>query len=144
MRKFTCLLLAGLLLPAVGRAQSAADSTAIRQIALDYIEGWYQGDAERMARAVHPELVKRIRVTDPQSDVTWIDEMGKTKLVGGTQAGYGTRIPEERRRKDVTILDIFRNAASVKVDAADWIDYMHMVRWNGSWVIVNVLWEQRS
>lgn len=144
MRTLTCLLLASLLLPTVGRAQSAADSTAIRQTALDYIEGWYQGDAERMARAVHPELVKRIRVTDPQSGVTWIDEMGKTKLVGGTQAGYGTRIPEERRRNDVTILDIFRNAASVKVDAADWIDYMHMVRWSGGWVIVNVLWEQRS
>jgi hypothetical protein len=22
-----------------------------------------------------------------------------------------------------------------------WIDYMHMARWNGRWVIVNVLWE---
>jgi hypothetical protein len=22
-----------------------------------------------------------------------------------------------------------------------WIDYMHMAKWNGRWVIVNVLWE---
>ncbi len=29
-------------------AQSAADSAAIVQTALDYIEGWYSGDAERM------------------------------------------------------------------------------------------------
>src|SRR5262249_46471729 len=32
---------------------------AIKQTALDYIEGWYEGDAERMERAVHPELAKR-------------------------------------------------------------------------------------
>jgi hypothetical protein len=24
---------------------------------------------------------------------------------------------------------------------SDWIDYMHMARWNNRWVIVNVLWE---
>lgn len=24
---------------------------------------------------------------------------------------------------------------------ATWIDYMHLAKWNGRWVIVNVLWE---
>ena len=37
--------------------------------------------------------------------------------------------------------DVFENAASVKVVASDWIDYLHMAKWNGRWVIVNVLWE---
>jgi hypothetical protein len=41
----------------------------------------------------------------------------------------------------VSILDIFRNAASAKIDAGPWIDYLHLARVNGSWVIVNVLWE---
>ncbi|HEX5963923.1 MAG TPA: nuclear transport factor 2 family protein, partial [Gemmatimonadales bacterium] len=58
------LLLAALALPAVARAQTAADSSAIRATALDYVEGWYDGNAERMSRAVHPELVKRIVVSD--------------------------------------------------------------------------------
>src|SRR4051812_14973787 len=39
---------------------TAADSAAIKATALDYIEGWYTGDAERMERALHPELAKRI------------------------------------------------------------------------------------
>jgi len=29
------------------------------------------------------------------------------------------------------------------VDAGPWVDYMHMVRWQGRWVILNVLWETR-
>jgi hypothetical protein len=44
-------------------------------------------------------------------------------------------------QKDVRILDIFENAASVRATMSGWVDYMHMARWNGRWVIVNVLWE---
>jgi hypothetical protein len=36
---------------------------------------------------------------------------------------------------------VFQNAASVKVIASEWIDYLHMAKVNGQWVIVNVLWE---
>lgn len=41
----------------------------------------------------------------------------------------------------MTVLDVFENAASVKVVATEWIDYLHVARFNGRWVIVNVLWE---
>src|SRR5262249_48228671 len=44
---------------------SEADLAAIKQTALDYIEGYYEGNAERMERALHPELAKRIVRTDP-------------------------------------------------------------------------------
>ena len=43
----------------------------------------------------------------------------------------------------MTVLDVFENAASVKVVAAAWIDYLHLVKWNGRWLIVNVLWEMK-
>ena len=125
-------------------AQTAADSAAIRAAALDYIEGWYTGDAERMAGALHPELVKRIIATDDEGDRQWIDQMGATQLIEGTRAGYGTQTPEAERRSDVTILDIFRETASVRVDAHDWIDYMHLAKTDGRWRIVNVLWELRT
>ncbi len=67
--------------------------------------------------------------------------MGATNLVQSTRAGYGTKTPKEKQQKDVTILDLFGNTASVKVVASDWIDYMHLAKWNGEWKIVNVLWE---
>ena len=35
------------------------------------------------------------------------------------------------------------NAASVKIVAADWVDYLHLAKYNGRWVIVNVLWEMK-
>lgn len=118
-----------------------ADRTAIRQTALDYIEGWYEGNAERMERALHPELAKRIVQTNPQYKRSRLDQMGALSLVQGTRRGGGKETPKERQQKDVTILDVFENAASVKIVASDWVDYLHVARWNGRWVIVNVLWE---
>src|SRR5437762_3200665 len=126
-----------------GRAQTIAadaDKAAIKQTALDYIEGWYEGNAERMERALHPELAKRIVHTNPEGK-SRLDQMSAMSLVLGTRRGFGKQTPKENQQKDVTILDVYENAASVKIVASDWIDYLHMARSNGRWVIVNVLWE---
>jgi hypothetical protein len=118
-----------------------ANEAAIKQTALDYIEGWYEGNAERMERALHPELAKRIVRTNPQNNQSRLDQMSAMSLVMGTRRGGGKDTPKERQQKDVTILDVYENAASVKIVASDWIDYLHMAKFNGRWVIVNVLWE---
>ena len=122
------------------RAQTAADSSAIRQAALDYIDGYYAGDAARMERAVHPELAKRIVRTN-ETGRSRLEQMSAMTLVLGTRAGGGRDTPAAQRRDDTTILDIYQNAASAKIYASGWVDYLHLAKWNGRWVIVNVLWE---
>jgi hypothetical protein len=129
--------------PAV-RAQTAADSAGIRAAALDYIEGWYTADAPRMQRALHPELAKRVVVTDSATGKSQLGQMGAMTLIEYTRNGGGRETPPGARRKDVSILDVFRGAASAKIVAADWIDYLHLARWSGRWVIVNVLWEPKA
>ena len=124
------------------RAQAPEDSAGIRAAALDYIEGWYTADGDRMARALHPELAKRIMNTD-SAGRTWIRDLGATELVRGTRSGGGSRTPAAQQRKDVRILDVFQNTASVRIDASTWVDYLHLVKWQGHWMILNVLWEVR-
>ena len=127
-------------LPVALPAQAAADSAGIRQAALDYIDGYYTGDGARMERAVHPELAKRIVRTNEQGR-SQLGQMSAMTLVMGTRAGGGKDTPMAERRDDVTILDIYQNAASAKIYASGWVDYLHLAKWNGRWVIVNVLWE---
>jgi len=119
---------------------SDADKAAITQTALDYLEGWYAGDAERMEKALHPELAKRIMRTNPQGQ-SRLDQMSAMTLVQFTRGGGGKNTPKDKQQKDITILDVFGNAATVKAVATDWIDYLHIAKSNGRWVIVNVLWE---
>jgi len=128
------------------RAQSIVadgDREAIKQTAFDYIEGWYEGNAERMERALSPDLAKRIMMTNPQGR-SQLQQMSAMGLVQGVKRGGGKDTPKERQLKDVTILDVFNNAASVKIVASDWIDYLHLAKFNGRWVIVNVLWELKA
>lgn len=125
-------------------AQTPADSAAIRAAALDYAEGWYEGNGQRMARAVHPELVKRIVIWDSLSQRSVIQNMGATALVNGTSRGFGKDTPPDRQEKAVKILDVFQGAASVRITMADWIDYLQLAKVDGRWVIVNVLWERKA
>ncbi len=123
------------------QAQTSADSIAIRRAALDYVEGWYEANPERMERALHPELAKRIVRTDANSARSRLEQMSAMTLVQGVKRGGGKNTPVEQQQKDVFILDIYENAASAKAIMSGWIDYLHLAKWNGEWKIVNVLWE---
>ncbi len=125
-----------------GFAQTEADREAIKRTALNYAEGWYEGNAEKMESALHPNLAKRIARTNKEGQ-SRLDELSAMGLVQGTRAGFGKKTAKEEQQKDVTILDAFENAATVKLEMRDWIDYMHIAKFNGKWVIVNVLWETK-
>ena len=147
VRALTSVCAVGALLAAAGPALAQAggdrdaDEAAIRATALDYIEGWYTQDAARMERALHSELVKRMAFTDPQSGSV-LDQGSGLRLVQATRPAPGeTPQPAGDRQRDVTILDLYGGAASVKIDADGWVDYLHLVKWNGEWKILNVLWE---
>lgn len=122
--------------------QTKPDAELIKATALDYIEGWYEGDAVRMERALHPDLAKRIVRVD-QRGRPMLGQMSAMTLVQLTREGDGKSTPKEKQQKDVTVLDIFGNAACAKVIASDWIDYLQLAKWRGRWVIVNVLWEMK-
>jgi hypothetical protein len=97
-----------------------------------------------MERSLHPELAKRVLWFDPRTSRMKIDHMGAMTLVQRTRARGDKAVPASDQSRRVEILDVFGNAASVKVVAADWVDYLQMARWDRRWVIVNVLWELKQ
>lgn len=139
---FPCLLAAATVLAAEPAALN--DEAGIRRAALDYIEGWYTRDVSRMQRALHPEMVKRRVMRDSASGKPVLDHGDAKRLIEATRPRPGEAPPRADRRREVHILDVHGNAATVKVDAEDWVDYLHLVRWDGEWKIVNVLWELRA
>jgi len=142
MKKFIpAAVLLVLLLTCASAQEPANDESAIRKTALDYIEGWYDGDAARMESALHPELAKRMIFTDPKTGRSQFNHMGAMQLVQNTRRGGGSKTPKEQQTKEITILDRYQNAAVVKIVASGWIDYLEEAKFNGAWKIINVLWE---
>ena len=107
----------------------------------DYIDGWYSADAARMERALHPALAKRIQAADSTGTLT-VTDMSARELIDRTAAGTGTSDPT--RRSDVRVLDVFGRAATVRIDASGWVDYLHLILTPDGWKIINVLWEWRQ
>lgn len=122
---------------------SAADIEAVKQTALDYIEAWYEGDGDKRARVLHPNLSKRTVKIHPKTGRSTLELLSQMSLVELTRSGVGTETLKEKQQKDITILNVFGNAASVKIVASYWVDYLHIAKFNGEWVIVNVLWEMK-
>lgn len=142
LRILCCALTLATASSAPALAAQADDRAAITATALDYIEGFYNGEPARMERALHPDLAKRIVAPD-RAGRARVQHMGASELVAITRSREGKPVPADKQQKDVTVLDVFGNAATVKIVANEWIDYLHVSKIDGRWVIVNVLWEMK-
>jgi hypothetical protein len=119
---------------------AAADRGAIESAAQDYIESWLDGDPERMARCLHPDLVKRAVEYDEASGMPGLESMSRQDMVEATARGYGRRY---ERPYDIRVLDAYEDIATVRVFSSVYMDYLHVARFGDAWLLVNVLWQRR-
>jgi len=142
MKKITFMLIALVMIwPAASGAQSGAEKEAVKQAVLDYVEGIYEVDHKRIERSVHPELAKRgfyvkkgeTAYTGTPMTFTQLVELAKTYNKGGRVA--------KDAPKEVIIYDVLDQTASAKLTAVWGIDYMHLAKYDGKWMIVNILWQ---
>ena len=115
---------------------SPEDREKILASARDYIEGWLDGDADRMGRCLHPALVKREAIeADPSAE-----SMTRDQMIQATSEGRGRKL---ERPYDLSILDAYRDIASVSVFSSAYMDYLQVARTGSEWLLLNVLWQRR-
>jgi len=131
----TCLFLC---FPCVWAGEDAARA-AIKQAALDYVDGFYDGSAERLDKALHPNLQK-VTLRQLPNGRDMLDFNGAACNLKEYAASGLAQKPAGERKIEVTILEIYQNIATVKIDSADFLDYAHVAEINGEWKIINVLW----
>ncbi len=117
------------------------DEESIQRVALAYLESWLDGDGERMRHALHPDLAKRGLDYDADRRPSGVHHL--TAEYMEQSAAKGPR-PQFARTCQITVLDIADSIASAKVISEPFIDYLHLVKLDGRWSIVNVLYEDRE
>jgi hypothetical protein len=143
LQKKLTALLAGMLLALICATQAAGDvvqDEAIKAAALDYAEGWFTGDEERMARVLHPEMLKRRVVTDLTSGAQTVQSLDAAKLIRATGEGVGKGQFDGLLSLRVAILDRHGEMAMVRVVSELYVEYLQMVNWEGRWVVLSVTW----
>lgn len=125
--------------------QNKQDSIAIEQAALDYIESQHKPNPAQMERALHPRMVKRTFWKDKATGKDYVRETTTESMIllAESYNKNGDKFPPTPK-KEIILLDVSERTASVKLIADEWIDYMHIVKLNGAWKIINVLWQYKD
>lgn len=116
------------------------DREKIVASATDYIQSWLDGDAERMARCLHPDLAKRSVRPDPLTGGCIVRTLTRDEMVAATAEAEGA---EDAGPYEISILDSYGDTATVRVLSSAYMDYLHVARCGEAWLILNVLWQQR-
>ncbi|MFH0991251.1 MAG: nuclear transport factor 2 family protein [bacterium] len=118
-----------------------AESNAVINCTTDYAEGGYEGNADRMRKAVHPELNKVLPLKHRRTGKLMLVKTTASQLIEMAGAKLGI-LEKEKRNVQVSVLDVMENVASVKLTSARYDDYLHLVKIDGEWKIINALWRQ--
>jgi len=122
--------------------QASTDNEAIIATVMDYFEGWFDGNPERMARAVHPNLNKR-GVSAGTAGVQLPAASTAAQMIGWTRDGEGKAERPADLAIKVRINDVHEQIATATVYSAVYIEYLHLVRTAEGWRIVNALFMRR-
>jgi hypothetical protein len=120
-------------------AQENLNETLVKQAVLDYIEALYEVDSSKIIQSVRPDLAKRgfqrneSGYTEHPLTYEELVELAKTFNKDG-------KIPDDAP-KEVTIFEILDQTASAKAEAWWGIDFLHLAKYDGKWMVVNVLWQ---
>ena len=114
------------------------ERAAIQQAVLDYAEGYYDHAPARMERAVSPLLSKRALMARP-GGAAFLLQMNSEMLIEATR-GAAPRPGAADRHLVVEVLDVEGDVASARVFSVQFNDYVHLVKRDGRWTLLNVLW----
>jgi len=115
------------------------DPAAIRSCILDYFEGWFEGDADRMDRALHPGLAKHALGQGP-TRVDVLDVTTKDEMVEASRRGQGRQRDTPDRAIRIDITGVSGDIASATVHSAVYVEYLLLARTGEGWRITGTLW----
>ncbi|GAB3716841.1 hypothetical protein GCM10027592_58500 [Spirosoma flavus] len=125
-------------------AQTPVDDVAgVRQACFNYIDTFYKVDTTLAYQSIHPTLQKRGFSFDQRTgSYSKQLEMPFPALIRLAKLWNkeGKRANADSPRQ-VDVFEVADKTAMAKVTAVWGIDYLHLIKENGRWMIVNVLWQ---
>lgn len=134
-----CVCLAGSLL--AQNNGSAEDHAAVRQAALRYVEAIYEGKPELIDQSVAPDLAKRGLYFNAKEQKWTESKMPFERLKAVAVSFNKAKKDSSGWPREITVFEVMSHTANVKV-VADWgMDYLQLVKQEGQWKIVHIIWQ---
>ena len=139
MKKY--ILLATICLGGLIAAAQGADRKEVENAILNYVNAFYEADTAKAYESVAPYLAKRgyYKKDGVYAEAT----MSFPQLVRLAQRWKASQTITDASPKKVTLFEVLDQTASAKLEAIWGIDYFHLAKVNGKWMIINVLWQEQ-
>ena len=141
MNRFKAVFIVGLISIA-SLAYSQTDRDLVYAAVEDYVDGLYLVQPERIKKSVHSELTKKgywkgkDKTTYDYDGMMTFDQLVK---LAGTWNAKGW-LPKDAVKK-IDIYDVQDQTACAKLTAHWGTDYFQLAKYEGKWMIVNILWQ---
>jgi len=118
---------------------NSIEGEAIQETIHNYIENFFENNFEEMNKSIHPRLAKRGLNQDGTLSTDFPPE--KLKELMETKPKF------EKKNQYNVVKDIviFGNMASASLKTGypktRWTEYIHLVKLNNEWKIINVFWD---
>ncbi|NND95140.1 MAG: hypothetical protein HKN45_09755 [Flavobacteriales bacterium] len=124
-------------------AQESTDKDMVRSACLNYLEGFYQGDAEKIKACMKPSLHKLGYWKDSElgtySEPIHMSHQGAIDYANDVKDNQ--KFPDDAAPMEVDVLDVMNHIAAAKVTAWWGYDYILLSKEGDKWMIEQVLWE---
>lgn len=115
------------------------DSLSVIETTEKYIQAFYQKKPKWLKDVLHPELIKRT-IKSYQDSNEFIKTSGKSEMVELSKVFNANGKFNSNSRANIEVLDLYKKIATVKLTAEKWIDYLHLIKVNQKWQIIDVIW----
>ena len=140
MKKIICLFL---LCAFTKQGIAQSDKEKIERACMDYLEGFYEGDTNKLIRSLKPSLYKfgywKNKETGkyaPDGQMTYRQAIDYARRVLEKK-----NFPKAGSPKKVELLDVMNSIAVAKVTAWWGVDYILLAKQDDKWMIDQVIWE---
>jgi len=104
------------------------DEESIRAAVLDHVESWFDGDAARMERTLHP-------------DYSALEQFTAQDLIEMTADGQGCREHTDEREISIEVSHLSGDVARVTCVSQHYVEVHQLVRTPEGWKILNGIWQ---
>ncbi|MBT1705675.1 nuclear transport factor 2 family protein [Chryseosolibacter indicus] len=136
------LLIVCLIAMSLNATAQSSDKDLVYAAIEDYVDALYLVQPERIQRSVHPNLSKK-GFSRPKDKTEYGPEMTMTYQQLYDLAGKWNakgKLPKDAPKK-IEIFDVQDKTAVGKLTAQWGTDYFHLAKYDGKWMITNVLWQ---
>lgn len=121
------------------------DSLEIKRISLGYLIALQELKPALMKEVMHDSLNKVTVGYDRELRKENVTAIPKERMIRNAKNWNksNTRFPPKPSNQ-IQILDVYHRIATVKLYSDNWVEYLHLIKLDGKWSIINLLWQHKN